>query len=574
MIPNIQPYDLMTGIKHWATVVGTLTGVFFVLAVILVTISRVVPLLWNALLALFTGRPFPEKFGERLVEGLLAGPVNVTKGVWNGLLDFALMSPRRVWALTVLTIRESLRRKAFSVLVIFAVLMMFAGWFFAGGDDVKVYISFVFRVISWPMLILVLLLSCWGLPRDIKDRSLHTVVTKPTRKSEIVVGRLLGYSAVTTAAVALMAVVGYIWIVRQTPEDARSQLIARVPIYGTLTYLDREGNFAEKGVNVGDEWDYRGFIEGGTRSRAIWEFKNIDTRRLNDQLVIESNFEAKRMHKGDIGKTLLMQYTLINPKSGDRIDVPQTHISEFGENITTVPRQFTFYDRDTKQNRTVDLFDAAIADGNMKIEVRCLNVGQFLGMAEADLFLRTPNAPFWFAYVKGFAGTLLMLLLVILFGVTASCFTKGPVATIATCVFVLVRQLRPFQEIFERILNQKPGEEILGGGPIEATIRVYTHLNPQVPMHDHLSPTGSESVDFLIFKVVKQIDGVIIEGLRLAVNVLPDFTQFYTETRLANGFDVSWDTTLLPAVTLTLAYIIPCLLIAYYSLKNRELEAK
>ena len=49
-------------------------------------------------------------------------------------------------------------------------------------------------------------------------------------------------------------------------------LVARVPIYGELRFLDREGNPALKGINVGQEWEYRSYIEGRTLASAIWTF--------------------------------------------------------------------------------------------------------------------------------------------------------------------------------------------------------------------------------------------------------------------------------------------------------------
>ena len=119
------------------------------------------------------------------------------------LQDVISISPRRVFALAQLTFREAIRRKALLVFVVFAILFMFAGWFLSASSlapefQVKVYVTFVLRAISWLLLPVVLLLSCWGLPEDIKQRSLHTVVTKPARRLEVVLGRMLGFATVGT----------------------------------------------------------------------------------------------------------------------------------------------------------------------------------------------------------------------------------------------------------------------------------------------------------------------------------------------------------------------------------------
>src|SRR5207247_1003053 len=39
-------------------------------------------------------------------------------------------------------------------------------------------------------------------------------------------------------------------------------LAARVPSYGRLRFLDRTGKGRDRGINVGNEWKYRSFIDG------------------------------------------------------------------------------------------------------------------------------------------------------------------------------------------------------------------------------------------------------------------------------------------------------------------------
>ena len=52
-------------------------------------------------------------------------------------------------------------------------------------------------------------------------------------------------------------------------------LIARVPVYGKLRFVDNERMEKEKGINVGDEWTYRSYIDGGTLAAAIWTFDDV-----------------------------------------------------------------------------------------------------------------------------------------------------------------------------------------------------------------------------------------------------------------------------------------------------------
>ncbi|MCA9005125.1 MAG: hypothetical protein KDA70_07600, partial [Planctomycetaceae bacterium] len=199
------------------------------------------------------------------------------------------LSCRRIWSLSVLTIRESLRQKILYVFIIFAVLFMFAGWFLSGTADrpdlqVQSYIDFVLKAISWLVIPIMLLLACWSLPEDIRLRTIHTVVTKPAYRIEIVLGRMLGFTLLGSVILVVMGAVGYIWIERQVadieqnkavasatenedseeePEEEEvSLLVSKVPLYGEISFTDREGAPTALGINVGDVWMFRSYIEG------------------------------------------------------------------------------------------------------------------------------------------------------------------------------------------------------------------------------------------------------------------------------------------------------------------------
>ena len=43
---------------------------------------------------------------------------------------------------------------------------------------------------------------------------------------------------------------------------------------------------------------------------------------------------------------------------------------------------------------------------------------------------------------------------------------------------------------------------------------------------------------------------------------------------VARGFDVPWEGVMLPSLAITFGYFLPCVLLGYFSLSMRELEAK
>lgn len=538
---NPTEFDILNGLLTWLLTFGGFIAVVLVVAV----------------LTLLAGK------GMR-------GPRLVVQQLLDGLRDTLSLSLRRVWALALLTIKESVRRKALLVFVLFALLFMFAGWFMPTTDirpdlSVKNHVSLVLqRAIPWLILPLALLLACWGLPEDIKARSLHTVVTKPARRNEIVIGRILGFACVGTFLLLVMAVVGYYWIIRQVPASARSSLICRVPIYGEITYLTRDGTPGDP-VNVGYIWEHRGYIEGATKSRGVWDFERVTPAAMvgadeqSQQLHLESRFEAFRTHKGEMDRALLCQLSLINPESGlPPITLPAFEVNEFGYNLTPVQRKLSYYDESTGAPQEVDLFDDLVRDGKLRVTAQCLDPGQYLGMARPDLFIRTPDKRFIVGYSKAIFGIWLMMVLIIALGVAASCFLKGPVATLLTGTFIVVGQ--SFREFLDKFVSG----EVQGGGAIEQSIRIVEHMN----VFESLQESWTT-------RVIKFVDTHVIQNLLWLVHqIIPDFSSFRTAAFVANGFDVSWGAALLPCVAITLGYVFPCLLIGYYSLKLRELEAK
>ncbi|MFG0332754.1 MAG: ABC transporter permease [Maioricimonas sp. JB049] len=521
-------------------------------------------------------------FGIALLGGGTRGAAYFADALRRGVVDLTRLSWQRIAALATLTVREAFRKKTLYIFAVFILLFMFAGWFLQGQDldkPAKPYVSFVLTSIRWILIPVAILLACWGLPADIKDRSLHTVVTKPVRRSEIVIGRILGYSVVTSLVLAIMSVVGYVWIQRAVPPRAQGQLISRVPVYGDMTILDRNGE-PGGGVNVGDIWEFRGYIEGNTRARGVYQFENLNVDELkeNDQLKLEYKFEAFRTHKGQIGEGIHFRLTLVDEDKGLRVPYPargDLEIQEFaGETIERdakpvieIPRQLTYLqaaDDESSRPRetTVDLFDDLMADGNLVVEVSCEDSGQYLGMAQPDLFIRMPDNSFATGYFKSMAGIWLMLVLVIMIGTTASTFLKGPVATLLTFGLVVMGQgLRVFMGTL--LVQYREEGQVTGGGALESAYRLATQMNVQSPL-----PEGPATT------LIKWIDTRVFDGLTLLQNVIPDFNYFNMTPYVANGFDVPWNAALLPSTATVLAYVIPCIVIGYFSLQLRELEAK
>lgn len=753
---ELIPYNLSEAIAQWGIIVGIIAAVSLALAFVL---------------------------------SLRLGPAGMTafrRGLSSYVRDIFAISPTRVLAVAGLTLKEAVRRKTLMVFVVFAVLLMFGGWFMSGGTDreslaVGVQIWFLLTAISWLVLPAVMFLSCWSIPEDIRVRSLHTVVTKPIRRIEVVLGRVVGFGGVVTAVVLVMGVAGYVWIQRQVSESVASQLTCRVPVYGGMYFKDRFGQVADSGVNTGDVWAYRSYIEGNTRSRAIWIFRDVNPEDMGEEIKLESRFEAFRTVKGSAESVELGlegQFTLVNNLrdeafsffgrspafrgfgdelvegqfrnaatslteiaegmtgvqtltgtdcstfytsctiavnmlryvEGDVDDVrdafieagkasgiisgpddtaafenfseaclklasvleeraddlmelmprlevplPTFNVTEYheGQDEYVIPRSLSYtadyeslarylavtiadwnerqelvasgaladglaaklaeqtdvsglnsellvevlqeeidtgvlsvaddglsiadgrswlayFDQLLRAERlvsldpdgwvlNVDLYDDLILAGQLRVEVACINDQMFLGMARPDLFIRMPNRPFAVGYAKALFSTVLMLLLVVVIGVTASCIVKGPVALFLTFGMFLIGQ------VFHRFMSDILEGQVAGSGMLESATLILQQRAPGAGID-----ASQQTQD-----VIASVDRVTTALLTGANHVIPDFSLFSRSAAyVESGFDVPWGTSMLPAILTFLGFLVPCVLLASAFLKFRELEAK
>lgn len=602
-----------------------------------------------------------------LRHGPAAGLRLTGKVLRDALVDLLRVSPRRVSALTWLAVKESVRRRIVVGFAVFLLVLLFAGWFLDPNNinPARLYISFVLTATSYLVLLLALFLSAFSLPTDLRTRTLHTVVTKPVRLSEIVLGRIFGFTLIGTGLLALMCLISYTFVVRGLahthelrPEDVRraeagrakladrqtsstlrvyttrvhghqhavtidlaatqeprqvaseveqghwhdltyrwssprgsasarlhaalggpqGALVARVPHYGKLRFRDRDGLDAAEGINVGDEWAYRSYVQGGSQAAAIWTFEGITPESFPDGLPVEMVLGVFRTHKGNIEKGVLGSLSVRNPRTGLTVEVEIFESKEFTINQLIVPREIRRYSskqvilrriptpqgmrfepsRESADLRAADktrfdLFDDLVADGKTEIWLRCLEPAQYFGAAERDLYLRAADASFELNFVKGYFGIWTQMVLVIGFGVMFSTFLSGPVAMIGTLGIVVAG-------LFSSFVIQLAYGKTYGGGPVESAIRLFTQQNMITELDPGLSTT-----------VAKMTDVVLLYSLRVVGAVLPAFADLSYANWVADGFNVPADMVMIHTLTV-LGFLVPLVVAGYLFLKTREVE--
>jgi ABC-type multidrug transport system fused ATPase/permease subunit len=544
--------------------------------------------------------------------------------VTGGVAELFRTSPRRVWAIARLAFKESMRRRVWVALVVFAVILLFAGWFLKTNyrEPGKLFFSVVLMATTYLTLLIALLVSAFSLPQDFKSKTIYTVVTKPVRAGDIVLGRILGFTLIGTLLLAGMAVMSSFFVWRmldhthaidvanlQTVYDAEGNPVgktgrtlqsqdhrhdveiysdgtgralstnehehvinsrkaggdavyeltdpegmfrARVPEYGKLRFLDRKGVPVAKGVNVGNEWQYRSFVDGGTQSAAIWTFSGVNASHLRADeeghvLPLELIVRVFRTYKGNIESGIQGSMQLRNPETQLKSDLWTFTAKDASINSFNWPRKL-----DDENRNPVDLIDDLVSkDGRLEVIVQCIDNAQYFGFAMPDCFIRLPDGSPLLNYIKAQVSIWVQMVLVIAIAVTCSTVVNGPVAMIFTAAYIT---LGFFWQMFFDVATGKQ----IGGGPLESLYRIVTQMNQMSPLPENFGT-----------QMIVAVDTVLRAGMFSLAYLLPDFRSFSTVDYIAYGFYIPINR-LAQELTACLAFLAGLFVAGYFLLRTRE----
>jgi len=216
---------------------------------------------------------------------------------------------RRLYSIALLSVRESNRRMwaPWVVITVFLLVLAFTHWFLQpprAAEMGRLYVGTLSLLCSVLLTVMVTIMTPLSLPTDIQQQTIYTVVSKPVRRLELIWGRMIGYMALVTVLVLVFGAISLYYLSRtvgatisktydmaikakrenrmsdykvlaEQAEQLRTRMQARVPVKGSLAFLDSRGTPHAMGIDVGSEQpmkEPRSHIEGGTMSMAIWSF--------------------------------------------------------------------------------------------------------------------------------------------------------------------------------------------------------------------------------------------------------------------------------------------------------------
>jgi len=101
----------------------------------------------------------------------------------------------RIWTIATSTLTQLARMKVFYFLVVFVILLCIAGFLFielSYEQELKILKDVAFGSMSLFSIILAIVGTAILIPRDVEDRTLYTILSKPVPRYEYLIGKLLG----------------------------------------------------------------------------------------------------------------------------------------------------------------------------------------------------------------------------------------------------------------------------------------------------------------------------------------------------------------------------------------------
>jgi hypothetical protein len=186
-------------------------------------------------------------------EGPGAGFARLMRTISEGLRDLGDFSFRRLWAMTRLAFQEAIRKKVLVAFAVFALVMLFASWYLDVKTDqpAQLYMAVVLGWTNLLVLILALFLSTFSLPNDMKTKTIYTVVTKPVRIIELVLGRMLGFVLIGSLILAVMCVLSYFFVWRGLSHRHEVEVASLVE---DATIVDDKGKRGMSGRTTEDDY--------------------------------------------------------------------------------------------------------------------------------------------------------------------------------------------------------------------------------------------------------------------------------------------------------------------------------
>ena len=141
---------------------------------------------------------------------------------------------RSIWAVATNTIKQAMRMKVAAVFLILLLILLPVMGLSATGDGtlkgrLQTFLSYGLSLTAILLSLLTIIISIYTVASDIEQRQIYTVITKPIRRFEFLLGKLLGVILIDMILLSLFSAIIYT-ITIYTPKFVNSTEIEKMQV--------------------------------------------------------------------------------------------------------------------------------------------------------------------------------------------------------------------------------------------------------------------------------------------------------------------------------------------------------
>jgi hypothetical protein len=119
-----------------------------------------------------------------------------------------------IWAVAINTIKQALRMKVAVVFTILLIVLLLVLGFTTTGDEtlkgrLQTFVSYALSITSFLLCLLTIIISIYSVTSDIDQKQIYTVITKPIRRFQFIMGKLLGVIILDVILLVLFSAIIY-----------------------------------------------------------------------------------------------------------------------------------------------------------------------------------------------------------------------------------------------------------------------------------------------------------------------------------------------------------------------------
>ncbi len=267
-----------------------------------------------------------------------------------GLRDFKHFSLIRTFAISSVCFQQALRRRVLWItpLVILAIVVVtHLARPVDAQDDIRQATKFCLFATGLLLVMLIIILACTNLPKEIETRVIYTIATKPATRFEIILGKIIGFARVSAAILIIMGLFTFAfleWRGRELRSAVRSRLESSAvdPVnrptleyYSTagLLHAREYGSPKPDGLQVYSTMPSKGgkaWVAGSSQQEILVPFDNFAP-----ELKAKRGESAPNPQTAAFLIALRLDYRLIDPSTTQPTTSPTTQIAS--QSSTTQP---------------------------------------------------------------------------------------------------------------------------------------------------------------------------------------------------------------------------------------------